>query len=217
MASPRSPRDRRSSPASRCSPRTTISPGSPVGHSLALRVDDLRPPRRGWPAPRSWRSPRPSRRAGTWSTVPVASVSPYAVSTVSMPSSDQSRSTSSTGTTAAPVTTSRRVERSYRLAFGMVEDRLEDGRRPGQHRDALLRDPGEQTVDVEDRLGHHGGPGHQTGQDARLVAEGVEERVDDEVAVARAQTDHLATRSRRCAATGRGWSSPPSGARWSPR
>ena len=41
-----------------------------------------------------------------------ASVSPYAVSTVSKLSSRRIRSTSATGTTAAPVTASRRLDRS---------------------------------------------------------------------------------------------------------
>src|SRR5688500_6464822 len=45
-------------------------------------------------------------------TNPVASVSPYAVSTVSNPSSDHMRSTSDTGTAAAPVTARRSDDRS---------------------------------------------------------------------------------------------------------
>ena len=77
------------------------------------------------------------------------------------------------------------------LPVGVVEDGLEDGRRAGQHGDPLLVDAPDHPVDVEHRLGHHGGPGHQAGQDPRLVPEGVEERVDDQVAVALVQADDL--------------------------
>jgi hypothetical protein len=47
-----------------------------------------------------------------------ASVSPYAVSTVSKLSSRRIRSTSATGTSAAPVTASRRLDRSQRPRSG---------------------------------------------------------------------------------------------------
>ena len=47
-----------------------------------------------------------------------ASVSPYAVSTVSKLSSARIRSTSATGTTAAPVTASRRLDRSIPARAG---------------------------------------------------------------------------------------------------
>ena len=73
----------------------------------------------------------------------------------------------------------------------MVEDRLEEGGRARQHGDALGRHPLQDHVHVEDRLGDDGGPGHQAGQDPGLVAERVEERVDDQVAVPSAQPDHL--------------------------
>ena len=45
-------------------------------------------------------------------TMPLASERPYAVRTVSTPSSPRSRSTNRSGTTAAPVTTRRSAERS---------------------------------------------------------------------------------------------------------
>lgn len=45
-------------------------------------------------------------------TIPLASESPYAVSTAAILSSDLSRSTSRRGTTAAPVTTSLSADRS---------------------------------------------------------------------------------------------------------
>ena len=82
----------------------------------------------------------------------------------------------------------RQVEPSR---LGVVEDRLEDGRRPGKHADVLVGHPLQDHVDVEHRLGHHGGPGHEAGQDPGLVSEGVEERIDDQVAVAGPQPDHL--------------------------
>ena len=47
-----------------------------------------------------------------------ASVSPYAVSTVSKLSSRRIRSTSATGTSAAPVTASRRLDRSRAARSG---------------------------------------------------------------------------------------------------
>jgi hypothetical protein len=80
-----------------------------------------------------------------------------------------------------------------------------------EHGDPLGRHALHDPVGVEDRLGHHGGPGHEAGQDARLVAEGVEEGVDDEVAVAPRPARRWTPRWRRCAATGRGWSWPPLG------
>ena len=46
-------------------------------------------------------------------------------------------------------------------------------------------------LDLEHRLGDHGRPGHEAGQDPGLVPEGVEERVDDEVPVPGTEPDHL--------------------------
>ena len=52
------------------------------------------------------------------------------------------RRISSTGMSAAPVTATRRLDRSWSLAIGMVEDRLVERRRTGQHGDPLLGRPG---------------------------------------------------------------------------
>lgn len=51
-------------------------------------------------------------------TMPLASERPYAVRTVAMWSSSRRRSTSWSGTTAAPVTTRRRAERSWASRAG---------------------------------------------------------------------------------------------------
>ena len=96
-----------------------------------------------------------------------------------MPRSDQRASTSSTGTTAARSRSPQRGQVEVGPAR-VVEDRLEDRRGTRQHRDPLVADPLQDHVHIEHRLGHHRGPGHQAGQDPGLVAEGVEERVDDQ-------------------------------------
>ena len=56
--------------------------------------------------------------------------------------------------------------------------------RARQHGHPFLRHPGQHRVDVEDGLGQGRGPPHEGGQKAGLVAEGVEEGVDHEIAVA---------------------------------
>ena len=76
----------------------------------------------------------------------------------------------------------------------MVQDGLVDGRRSREHGDALFGDPGHHRRNVEHRVGDVGSPGHEAGQDARVEAKGVEIRVDDQVAVAGSQADHLAPR-----------------------
>ena len=74
------------------------------------------------------------------------------------------------------------------IAPGRVgEQRLVEGGRAGQHGHALRLNALHDPPGVEDRLGDHRRPRHQAGQDAGLVAEGVEERVHHEVAVARAE------------------------------
>ena len=83
------------------------------------------------------------------------------------------------------------------VTLRVVEDRLEDGGRARQDTDPLVGHPLQHDVDVEHRLRNHRGTGHQASQDARLVAEGVEERVHDEVAVAGTQSDHLRPRGER--------------------
>ena len=126
--------------------------------------------------------------------VPVVSVSPYPVMIVSNVISSRSRSMSRTGTAAAPVTVSRSDDRSYGVAVGEVEDALEQRRRAREHRDALLGHHLEHLRHVEHLERHD----RRAAQDARhpagLVAERVEERVDDEVAVALAQADHVGPR-----------------------
>ena len=108
------------------------------------------------------------------------------------------RRISSTGMSAAPVTATRRRRQVVAGPVGVVEDRLVERRRPGQHGDPLGRHPGQHPVDVEHRLGEHRGPGGDRGQDAGLQPEHVEVRVHHQVAVA----------------GGAGRSSPPS--RWRP-
>ena len=68
-------------------------------------------------------------------------------------------------------------------AGGMVEQRLVDGRRSGQHGDPMLGDRAHRLLGVEGQLRDQRGAGLQAGQDPGLVAEVVEERVDAQVAV----------------------------------
>ena len=62
--------------------------------------------------------------------------------------------------------------------------------RPGQEADAVGLDARQHRVGVEDGAGVDGGATQQRRHPAGLVAEGVEEGVDDEVAVALAQAHH---------------------------
>ncbi len=78
------------------------------------------------------------------------------------------------------------------VALGVVEERLVEGGRPGEYGDPLGGDVREDGVHVEHGLRDHRGPAHQAGDDPRLVAEGVEEGVHDQVAVALAQSGELA-------------------------
>jgi hypothetical protein len=77
------------------------------------------------------------------------------------------------------------------VEVGVVEDGLVDGGRAGQHGDPLLRHPGHHAGHVEDQVGDDGGALDQAGQDPGLEPEGVEERVDDQVAVALPQAHHV--------------------------
>ena len=104
------------------------------------------------------------------------------------------RRISSTGTAAAPVTASRSDDMSNSASARVVEDRLVDGRRPGQHRDLLLGDALHHRVDVEHRVRDDRRALQDAREDAGLEPEGVEERVDDEVAVAVAQADDVGPR-----------------------
>ena len=74
----------------------------------------------------------------------------------------------------------------------VVEDRLVQGRRSREDAHPVDGDAAEDLLDVEDGVGEHGAAHHQPREPAGLVAEGVEERVDDEVTVAFAQPDDLA-------------------------
>ena len=68
-------------------------------------------------------------------------------------------------------------------ALGVVEQRLIDRRRPGQHGDAMVLHGPHGLLGVERQLRNQGGPGLQARQDSGLVTEVVEERVDAQVAV----------------------------------
>ena len=77
-------------------------------------------------------------------------------------------------------------------AVGVVEERVVDRGRPGEHGDALAfdhleRDPGVEHGEREDRRAPH-----EAREAARLVTEDVEERVRDEVAVAGAKVGPVA-------------------------
>jgi hypothetical protein len=72
-----------------------------------------------------------------------------------------------------------------------VENRLEDGRRAKQDRDALGLDRAHDVLHVEHGLGEDRHSVHDARHPAGLVAERVEERRDDEIAVARAEVHQL--------------------------
>ena len=76
-------------------------------------------------------------------------------------------------------------------ARGVVEDRLVQRRRSRQHRDLLFTDAPHHLAGVEDGVRHDGRAAHEACQDPRLVAERVEERVDDQVAVALAEANDV--------------------------
>ena len=71
------------------------------------------------------------------------------------------------------------------IAVRMVEDRLVDRGRSGQHRHRLRGDRPQHVVDVEDGLRDDRRAPHERGEAAGLVAEHVEERVHDQVPVTR--------------------------------
>ena len=68
-------------------------------------------------------------------------------------------------------------------ALGVVQDRGVDRRRAGEHGDPHRLDQPHRLPGVEDRLRHQRRPADQAGEQARLEAEGVEERVHHQVAV----------------------------------
>ena len=68
--------------------------------------------------------------------------------------------------------------------FGSVrvgQNGLIDGRWPGEDIDPVRADSCQDFRDVEGQLGEGGGASNQTGQPPGLVAEGVEERIDDQI------------------------------------
>ena len=68
--------------------------------------------------------------------------------------------------------------------IGTSEQGLEERRRPRQHRDGFGLEVSTHNLEVEHWFWVDGGPSHETGQESRLVAKGVEEGIDDQVAVA---------------------------------
>ena len=112
------------------------------------------------------------------------------MTTVSKPSFSRMSTIICVGIVAAPVTDRRRRRQVERVEVGVVEDRLEDGGRPGQHRHPLLHHAAHHRRDVEDRVRDDRRPLDQAREDPGLQTERVEERVDDEVAVTLAQADH---------------------------
>lgn len=75
------------------------------------------------------------------------------------------------------------------VPVGVVDQAVEDRRRAHEAGDAFGGDAFQDAVRVVDLLGQHRDAAQQAGNDARLVAEGVEERVQQEVAVAGSQGD----------------------------
>ena len=76
------------------------------------------------------------------------------------------------------------------VEVGVVQDRLIDRGRAGEHRDPVDGHPVHDLGDVEHRMRQHRRPLHQAGEDAGVQAERVEERVDDQVAIALFEPDH---------------------------
>ena len=65
----------------------------------------------------------------------------------------------------------------------MGEQGLKEGGRAGQHADPMPFDQAQRALRVEGRLGIDGRPAQERGEPARLVAEGMEEGVDDQIAI----------------------------------
>ncbi|MDT4844992.1 hypothetical protein FQZ97_789640 [compost metagenome] len=76
------------------------------------------------------------------------------------------------------------------LTVGEAEDGLVQGRRARQHSDPFAGDALQHHRHVEHLLRQDAAAAHQRRQPTGLVAEAVEERVDDQVAVALTQADH---------------------------
>ena len=90
---------------------------------------------------------------------------------------------------AEPVTATRGRE-VVLGALRVVEDRLVEGRRPGEHRHVFRGHPGQHPVDVEDGFGQHGGSAGDAGENAGLEAEHVEVRIHLQVDVAGVEAGH---------------------------
>jgi hypothetical protein len=73
-------------------------------------------------------------------------------------------------------------------ALGMVQDRGVDRRRAREHGDPLSLHELHRPPGVEDRLRHQRRPADQAGEQARLEAEGVEERVHHQIPVGAGQS-----------------------------
>ena len=177
--------------------------------SRSRRAPAARPPVSGWASMRTSMpgiarplvvatvsAGSPSRHMVTTT----ASVMPKAVTTWSMPSPSgdaaRIRSMRTTGTTAAPVTARRSDDRSKSARVGRGQQRLVDRRRARQHGDPLVLDQPHRRVEVEGRDRVERAAGEQPDDDADLVAEGVEERVDHQVAVVLAHAAQLGPRPR---------------------
>ena len=80
------------------------------------------------------------------------------------------------------------------IQVGVVQDGLVDGGRSGEHGDALLADSPHHRWHVEHRVGDERDAAHEAGEDPGVQAKGVEERVDDQVAVPGPEPDDIAPR-----------------------
>ena len=174
------------------------------------------PGRRGSRASRSRRAPtarRPRRRGVDAGLIP-GTARPHVVATVSAESPSRHMVTTTASVMPKAVTTwsmaSPSVRRAHSLdqhdrydgraghrepegaevevaAVRSGEDRLVERRRSGKQGDPLVLDEPHRGGDVERRDRVERGAGEEPDDDADLVAEGVEERVDHEVAVVRAR------------------------------
>ena len=170
---PRSPV--RSQPSARERLRRRLRIVEVVGHDAAAAEEDLAGlPGRHVAAARRRRCAARSRVGVVPTVVAMVSTSspgdvaaavpafgePVAGDDVENGSSSSTRRISSTGMSAAPVTATRRVERSWRSRSGMVEDRLvERGRPRAAPSPARAATRASTPLDVEHRLGEHGGAG----------------------------------------------------------
>jgi hypothetical protein len=127
-------------------------------------------------------------------TVPVDSVSPYAVTTCSKPSSSRMCRIRIGGTFAAPVIARRSDDRSElpRRSWASSDWKIVGG--PAMTVMRFARNPVQHVAGVEHRDGVDRRAADQAREPARLVAERVEERVHEQVAVALSQDRPCRTR-----------------------